>query len=85
MQFFEEANQVDDWLSKQSEALKTYYSKQQLTPEEGERLIREIQVSFTLLDRFVIFTEVATSCLANVIKLLFAGNVWHVNRVRTHN
>ncbi|KAK2164152.1 hypothetical protein LSH36_68g10066 [Paralvinella palmiformis] len=50
--FFEEASQVDEWLSKQSEALNTYYNRHQLTPEEGEKLIREIQDMYGMLTEY---------------------------------
>ena len=43
-QFYKEAPEVEKWIAQMTNALNTYYNRSQLSLDEGEKLIREIQV-----------------------------------------
>lgn len=47
-QFFEEVKQVEQWLNQQAELLNTRFSQHTVKPEEAEKLIRDVQVSWRL-------------------------------------
>lgn len=49
-QFYEEASETDAWVEKQTDMLNSYYNRSEVSLDEGEKLIREIQVC-TLLQK----------------------------------
>ena len=44
-QFYGDAAQLEAWLEKQGAQLNTYYNRPEVSLDEGEKLIREIQVT----------------------------------------
>jgi hypothetical protein len=43
-QFYDEVKETEQWISKQTQLLHTHYSRSVVGLDEGEKLIREIQV-----------------------------------------
>ena len=51
-QLLEEAAQIDAWLEQQMDILNTRFERNELTLQEGEALLRELEESFHLFDRY---------------------------------
>ena len=48
-QFYERGRDAERWLNSQTEKMNTYFNREQVTLDDGERYLREIQVGISLL------------------------------------